>query len=342
MTTDAKRTGRIRWGIIGCGDVTEKKSGPGFQKATGSELVAVMRRNADNAADYARRHGVATWYSDADQLIAAPNVDAVYIATHPDSHLTYAERAIAAGKPVYVEKPMTIGPAYSETIVAAARQAGVPLFVAYYRRGLEKYRAVKEMIDRGEVGTIRFVRVLVQQPAMLDPNAASENVPWRLDASRSGGGLIMDVGSHGLDLLDFYFGPVAAVQGISSNQSGVGAVEDTVSGTWRFESGVHGTGVWCFSSYTEDDRIEIYGTAGKIAFSVLDVAGDITVETAAGVQHYSYDPPEHVQQPLIQLVVDHLLGGAPAPSTGESALRTDYTLAALRASWYVGHAGDQT
>ncbi|HKK49924.1 MAG TPA: Gfo/Idh/MocA family oxidoreductase, partial [Alkalispirochaeta sp.] len=189
---------QVRWGIIGCGDVTEKKSGPGFQKATGSELVAVMRRNAEKAADYAQRHGVPRWYDDAGALINDKEVDAVYIATHPDSHRDYARRVIAAGKPVYIEKPMGFDQQHAEDIVAAGRESGVPVFVAYYRRAMEKYVRVKELLDQGTIGAIRFVRVLVQQRSTV---RASAEIPWRLRGERSGGGLIMDVGSHGLDLL---------------------------------------------------------------------------------------------------------------------------------------------
>src|SRR5882757_10269989 len=98
----------IRWGIIGCGDVTEVKSGPALQRATGSALVAVMRRDRAKAEDYARRHGVARAYDDAAALIADPDVDAVYVATPPSSHAAYTLAAARAGKPVYVEKPMAL------------------------------------------------------------------------------------------------------------------------------------------------------------------------------------------------------------------------------------------
>ena len=86
----------IRWGIIGCGDVTEVKSGPGFKQAANSALVAVMRRDAGKAADYARRHNVPRWYANADELLADPNVDAISIATPPSSHAQLALQAAAA------------------------------------------------------------------------------------------------------------------------------------------------------------------------------------------------------------------------------------------------------
>src|SRR5688500_4072884 len=98
----------IRWGIIGCGDVTEVKSGPGFQKARGSALVAVMRRDRAKAEDFARRHGVPRAYTDAEALIADPDVDAVYIATPPSSHRALALQVAAARKPCLVEKPMAM------------------------------------------------------------------------------------------------------------------------------------------------------------------------------------------------------------------------------------------
>lgn len=317
----------IRWGIIGCGDVTENKSGPGFQKARGSQLVAVMRRNGEKAADYARRHDVPRWYDDASALIHDDEVDAVYIATHPDSHRDYALQTIAAKKPVYIEKPMGFNREQGEEIVSAAREARVPVFVAYYRRAMEKYVRVKELLNQGAIGEVRFVRVLVHQRSMVESDV---NLPWRLRGELSGGGLIMDVGSHGLDLLDFYLGPIAAVDGFSGNLSGKASVEDTVSGAWVFESGVHGSGTWCFDSYTDEDRIEITGTEGRIGFSVLDVPAPVIVESGKTKETLQFDPPEHVQQPLIQSVVDELLGRGTCPSTGESAARTDLVLSRLR------------
>ena len=117
----------VRWGIIGCGNVTEVKSGPAFQKAERSNLVAVMRRDGAKARDYAQRHGVPRWYDDAQALINDAEVDAVYVATPPSTHKLYALMAIAAGKPVYVEKPMAMDAAECEAIIAAGRAADVPV-----------------------------------------------------------------------------------------------------------------------------------------------------------------------------------------------------------------------
>lgn len=323
------RMNTVRWGIIGCGDVTEHKSGPGFQKADGAELVAVMRRNRERAADYAARHGVAKWYDDAESLIRDPEVDAVYIATPPVDHVAYIKQVAEAGKPIYCEKPMAMSYAEGREAVEFCAARNVPLFVAYYRRGIEKYRRVAELLNAGRIGAVRSVEVAMFAPAPA--STASGELPWRVRPEISGGGLILDVGSHAIDLLDFYLGPIAEVRGIASNQAGRYAPEDTVSGAWRFESGVHGSGVWCFDADRSEDHIRIVGTAGRITLSVLDVPAPVIIESDAGEERLSFEAPEHVQQPLIQLVTDELRGRGPSPSTGESALRTDRVLEQLRA-----------
>src|SRR4051812_48513080 len=137
----------IRWGIIGCGDVTEVKSGPGFQKAHGSQLVAVMRRNAALAADYAKRHGVPRWYNDAKALVNDPEVDAVYIATPPGVHVEGALLAAAAGKPAYVEKPMARNTTECDVIIQALARADQKLFVAYYRRAMPRFLKLRELLE---------------------------------------------------------------------------------------------------------------------------------------------------------------------------------------------------
>jgi predicted dehydrogenase len=310
----------VRWGIIGCGDVTEVKSGPGFQKADGSRLVAVMRRNAELAQDYARRHQVPRWYADASQLIADPEVDAVYIATPPSSHKEYALQAARAGKPVYVEKPMALSSADCQEMIAVCRSAGVPLFVAYYRRALPRFLKVKELVESGAAGEIRYVTIELTQRPPEQPLSADQ-IPWRLRPDISGGGHFMDLACHTLDLLDFLFGPIAVAGGAASNQGGYYPAEDIVSGSFRFQSGIHGTGIWCFTSFNALDRVELVGTLGMISFASF--ANDpVVLTTHAGSQEFMIEPPPHVQQPLIQQIVNQLRGSGDCVSTGESAART--------------------
>ena len=309
---------KVRWGIIGVGDVTEKKSGPGFQRSERSELVAVMRRTADKAADYAERHDVPDWYDDADKLIRDPGVDAVYIATPPDSHHDYTLQSAAAGKPVYVEKPMARTAAECEAMISACKDAGVPLFVAYYRRAMPRFVKIKEILESGALGDVRAVEVRLQ--LSTSPSDIGD-IPWRVRPEISGGGYFVDMGSHTLDFLDWMLGPIKEVSGSAANQAGRYPAEDIVSGAFEFESGVRGTGLWCFSGTQEVDEVSVIGSEGSLRFASFD-GSPLHLATDSGDKVIDAPYPETVQQPLIQEVVDALTGRGACSSTGESALRT--------------------
>lgn len=314
----------IRWGIIGCGDVTEVKSGPGFQKADHSQLVAVMRRNGHLAKDYAERHGVPRWYDDASALIHDPEVDAVYIATPPSSHKQYAITTAEAGKPVYVEKPMALNFGECQEMIQACRRAAVPLLVSYYRRALPRFLKIKELIESGAIGEVRFVSVTLYEPPAPE-DLSAESLPWRVIPEIAGGGRFVDLASHTLDFLDYALGPVAEVHGLTSNQAGKYKAEDIVTGTFRFQSGAHGTGVWCFNAYDKSDLTEIVGSKGRITFSTFD-ATPVKLITVKETIEYAFDYPQHIAQPLIQTVVNELIGAGRCPSTGESAARTSWVM----------------
>lgn len=314
----------IRWGIIGCGDVTEIKSGPAFQKASHSRLTAVMRRSGELARDYARRHAVPRWYDNAEALIHDPEVDAVYIATPPAFHKEYTLLSARAGKPVYVEKPMARNFEECQTMIQVCREARVPLFVAYYRRALSRFLKVKELIDAQAIGKPRFVHTTLCQP--LTPEELNpQTLPWRVIPEMAGGGRFVDLASHMLDFLDYLLGPIRAVQGFASNQGGKYPAEDIVTGTFVFESGVHGSGSWCFTGSDRLDFTQIVGDQGRIAYSTFD-AQPVVLTTPKGVTEFSCEYPPHIQQPLIQSVVDELNGVGTCPSTGESAARTSWVM----------------
>ena len=319
----------VRWGIIGCGNVTEVKSGPALQQARGSQLVAVMRRDAALAEDYARRHGVPKWTSDAGALIADPEVDAIYIATPPDTHCAYTLAAARAGKPVYVEKPMALNAAQCQEMIAACQAADVPLFVAYYRRALPRFLKARELVQGGAIGAVRFVEILLTQPLQRHPPQA---LPWRLRPEIAGGGLFVDLASHMLDYLDYVLGPVRRACGLARNQAGAYPAEDIVSAVLEFESGVQASATWCFNSFEAADRMTFIGSEGKVTLSTFG-GEPVLLETAAGSQAFDLPYPAHIQQPLIQQVVDALLGQAVSAasasecaSTGESAARTSWVM----------------
>ena len=333
--------GPVRWGIIGAGNVTENKSGPGLAKAEGSALVAVMRRDAHAAADYARRHGVPRHYADADALIHDDEVDAVYVATPPDSHADYAIRVARAGKPVYVEKPMARTAAECDAMIRAGAAADVPVFVAYYRRAMPRFELVHRLLDDGAIGTVLTVNVTHLGVDTTD----RDHLPWRVIPSIAGGGFFVDLAAHALDVFDHWFGPIADVAGQATNHGGNYPAEDTVTMSWSHAEGAQGTGTWCFCASRATDEILIEGTHGTLSMSCfgeepvrLVTASGVRASgvTASGERAIEAAYPEHVQQPLIQTIVDELHGRCRCPSTGESARRTsaviDTVLAGYRAA----------
>ncbi len=324
---------KVRWGIIGVGDVTEVKSGPAFQKVANSELVAVMRRTGELAEDYARRHKVPKWYDDADALLNDPDIDAVYIATPPGAHKEYTIRAAKAGKAVYVEKPMARNVEECKEMIAACEEARVPLYVAYYRRAQPRFLKIKELLENNAIGDVRFVSTTQYQKASEDV-MNPESLPWRVQPHLAGGGLFFDLASHTLDLLDFLFGPIQSVEGFASNQAGYYDAEDIVTGTYLFESGIHGVGNWCFSAFEDVDVNEIVGSKGKISFSTFG-NDPIVLTTASGTEEWSFEPPQHVHQPLVQTVVDELTGnGGQCPSTGVTGVRTNWVMGEMVKNYY--------
>ncbi len=312
----------IRWGIIGCGDVTEKKSGPAFQKADNSELVAVMRRNGKLAEDYAKRHKVPRWYSDAGKLINDPEVNAIYIAAPPDSHLKYTLDAAEAGKPVYVEKPMALNYSQCQKMIKACEDAKVPLFVAYYRRALPTFLKIKSLIDSGSLGNVLFVNVsYYARPSEKDKDETN----WRINPEIAGCGYFCDLASHMFDLLQYYFGNIISAKGFTANQGKQYNAEDIVTSAFSFEGNIQGTGLWCFNACEDLDRTEIIGTEGKIVFSFF-TNSPFRLMNGSKIEEFDIKYPLHVQQPLIQNVVDDLLGRGKSPSTGITGAKTNWVM----------------
>jgi predicted dehydrogenase len=311
----------INWGIIGCGAVTEVKSGPAFSKVRDSRLIAVMRRNAILAEDYARRHNVPKFYSKASDLINDSEINAVYIATPPGTHAQYALEVIKAGKPVYIEKPMALNYSECVKINKAAQKYGVPVFVAYYRRALPGFLLVKDLIDKGSIGKIRFI--LIQLFKFPSEDEKAGKLPWRVDPKLSGGGHFFDLACHQLDYLDLLFGPVQKVRSIAANHAGLYKAEDFVSAEFLFCNNIIGTGTWSFSVSPESSRdtIEIIGDKGSIKFTTFSFE-PIVLTNKSGRQEFINERPENVQYYLIDKIVKALNGVGASPSTGITAART--------------------
>jgi len=313
----------VKWGIIGVGDVCEVKSAPAMNLIAHSKIEAVMRRDAKKAGDYAKRHGISKWYSDPDQLISDPDVNAIYIATPPNAHLEYTLKAAVAGKPAYVEKPMARTYAECQQMVNICAKADVPLYVAYYRRALPNFLKIKSLVDEGVIGKVRMVEVRMHKPLSPDIITHQEN-HWRVNPEVSGGGYFYDLASHQLDFLDFLFGPIVKASGYASNQANQYPAEDIVTASFAFESGVHGTGSWCFTTGNDSDKdiTTIIGETGEISYKTFG-SGEVLLIKDGLEETFTFDLPNHIQQPLIQQVVDDLLGKGTCVSTGISGARTN-------------------
>jgi predicted dehydrogenase len=323
----------INWGIIGCGNVTEVKSGPAFNKVKDSRLIAVMRRDPVLAEDYARRHNVPKFYSKASDLINDRDINAVYIATPPGSHAEYAIEVIKAGKPVYIEKPMALNYPECRKIINASEKYNVPVFVAYYRRALPGFLKVKELIENGSIGKVLFVRIELYKFPSDDEKKGI--LSWRVDPAVAGAGHFFDLASHQLDYLDFLFGPVQKVKSIALNQSGLYEAEDFVTSSFQFGNNVAGTGTWCFSASAESSRdlIEFTGDKGSLKFSTFSFE-PIVLVNGAGRQEFVNERPEHVQFNLIEKIVQSLHCKGESPSTGSTGARTSRVLDEIVAEYY--------
>ena len=323
MSNNTENTKIIRWGILGCGNVTEIKSGPAYQKTAGFKIEAVMRRDAEKAADYAKRHNIAKYYSDADELINDPEIDAIYIATPPDTHHFYGLKVASAGKICCIEKPLA--PNYKESleIYEAFEAATIPLFTAYYRRTLPRFEQIKTWLNENKIGEVRSIRWNLTKPASAQDLSKEYN--WRTDIKVAPGGYFDDLASHGIDLFTHLLGNIKEVSGFSLNQQGLYSAKDAITACWLHESGITGNGNWNFGSDKREDSVEINGNKGKITFSIFEndpiVLSNDEGETSLFIEH-----PENVQLHHVERIRDHLLGNSIHPSNGLTASHTSWVM----------------
>ena len=320
----------IRWGLIGCGEVAQTKSGPGFIRAANSRLVAVADRNPGRAEGFARRHGVLRAHDDAEAILHAPDIDIVYVATMTESHRDLVLRCAAAGKAVLTEKPMAMTHADCLTMINACRDAKVPLWVAYYRRALPRFLKVRDLVRDGAIGDVRMVLTRHFQRIPTPEEMRGPFWSWRLDPARSGGGIFFEAVGHTLDILDFIVGPIASVRTFAGNQAGAYPPEDVVTAAYRFANGAYGSGAWCFSADCDEEHNEIVGSKGRITFSTFPPLSPpagrppvpIRVFRGSEVEELPVADPPYVHQPLVQSLVDEMNGQGRCPSNGETAART--------------------
>jgi predicted dehydrogenase len=313
---------RVVWGMIGCGNVTEIKSGPAFYKSENSELLAVMCRNANRAQSFAQRHNILFYHTDAEHILQDSAINTVYIATPVKYHAPYAIRAMKAGKNVYVEKPMALN--YNECLEMKRvhEESGTKLFVAYYRRSLEYFIKIKSLLDKHLIGDIKKLTVELHKPTNK-ADFDKSNPPWRVIPGLSGGGYFYDLACHQFDIMQFLLGPIAEAQGIAENKAGLYAAEDTVHAKWTFLSGLKATGNWSFVSKENDkkDLIIIEGSKGSIEFSAFDFT-PVVLKQENKISRFDLKPPQHIQMPFIQSIISELTGRGESCADLESAIQT--------------------
>lgn len=317
----------IGWGFIGCGEVTEKKSGPAFNEVPGSHVVAVMSRNAEKAEPYAKRHNIKKWYTDPLELINDPEINAIYIATPPSSHATFAIMAMKAGKPVYIEKPLAASYEDCARINRISELTGVPCFVAYYRRYLPYFQKVKQIIQSGAIGTPANVQIRFSVPPRDLDYKSNGSLPWRLQPDIAGGGYFYDLAPHQLDLIQDIFGVITRAHGYCSNMAKLYKAEDTISACFYFENGLPGSGSWCFVGHqsAKEDRIEVIGEKGMLSFSVYNYS-PIQLVTSEGRSSIVVPNPPYVQLPIIRSVIEHLQGIGICECTSVSATPVNWVM----------------
>lgn len=317
----------IGWGFIGCGEVTEKKSGPAFNEVPGSHVVAVMSRNAEKAESYAKRHNIKKWYTDPLELINDPEINAIYIATPPSSHATFAIMAMKAGKPVYIEKPLAASYEDCARINRISELTGVPCFVAYYRRYLPYFQKVKQIIQSGAIGTPANVQIRFSVPPRDLDYKSNGSLPWHLQPDIAGGGYFYDLAPHQLDLIQDIFGVITRAHGYCSNMAKLYKAEDTISACFYFENGLPGSGSWCFVGHqsAKEDRIEVIGEKGMLSFSVYNYS-PIQLVTSEGRSSIVVPNPPYVQLPIIRSVIEHLQGIGICECTSVSATPVNWVM----------------
>lgn len=316
----------IVWAVIGAGDVCEVKSAPALNQLEGSRIKTVMRRDANKAEDYAQRHGIPFFTTDINEVMSDVEINAVYIATPPSTHAYYTFLAARAGKTVYAEKPMADTYAACIDMIDCCKAENVLLFTAYYRRSLPGFLKVKELVDNEIIGELRTVNIEMYQPA---DTKIIKDTNWRVDPSIAGGGYFYDLASHQLDFLDFIFGKISEVKGISSNQSALYLADDVTSASFKFQNGVVGSGLWCFTTAqtAAKDLTTIVGNKGTISFNTFGNPMVIKLSTDNQADHFfEFNHTQPIQELHIQSILNQLSGKGICPSDGISAARTSWVL----------------
>ena len=320
---------QVRWGIIGCGDVVRKRVARAIIDEPRSELVAACRRNQAELRDFCKSFSVDRAFANADELIADPDIDAVYIATPVRDHMPQSVAAAAAGKHVLVEKPMAISVAECELMIGACRDARVKLGVAYYRRFYPLVHRMRELLETGAIGTPLAVSAVTTTPMDMKPG---EDGYWRAVPADGGGGALMDVGSHRINIFLHLFGKIAEIKAICKTIAADYQAEDTATLLFHFQSGAIGT-LQCHFGCADPDEFAITGTRGRLAARPLN-GDELIVEIGDGRRIEKHPPVENLCGPLVADFVSAIVEDLDPRVTGEEGRETNEAI-----QWAYADAG---
>ena len=324
-TPDTSSQTHLRWGLVGYGSLADKRVAAALQDADRSTLAGVWGRDYDKTQVFAARHNIPGAHETLDALIQS-DIDAVYVCTPPDSHAEYSLPAMAAGKHALVEKPMAASVAECESMINAARDKGVTLGVAYYRRAYPKMQRIKQLIDDAVLGTPTWVNIAAH--SWFNPNEDDAQY-WRVQKARSGGGgAVADIGVHRLDLLQYWLGNCSVKYRHLQHLTQPYEVEDGSSVVLELANGAPVHAYFAWNSQTWMDRFEIVGTEGKIIAEPLDGA-PLTVIRGREREELQIDPPANAHLPCVQDFVDAGQQNRAPLCDGAAGLETNRLLEAI-------------
>jgi predicted dehydrogenase len=308
----------LDWLVIGVGDITRKRVLPAILAEPRSRLVGIVTRMPGKAAPY----GVPAWTELAPALRES-GAGAVYVASPVFLHRPQTEAALGAGCHVLCEKPM--GRTYEEALsmVETARAAGRTLGVAYYRRLYPKVERARQLLAAGAIGRPVFAEATSH--GWLEPTEGERG--WLTDPAKAGGGPLWDVGSHRIDLLNYFFGRPARATGHVSTLLQPVRVEDNATVLIEYASGVRGMVDVRWHSRVDRDEFRIRGTEGELELSPLN--GPELVYPGG---RELVPAPANLHFPCIEDFVSAVLSGAEPRSSGATALWTDWVTARASAS----------
>jgi predicted dehydrogenase len=303
----------LKWGLIGCGDIAQKRVAPALRDLPNCEFLAIARSRPDLAESFANQFGARKWYSTWQELLADSDIDAVYIATPVHLHAAQTIAAAESGKHVLCEKPMAMNVEESDAMIAACRANNVTLGVAYYRRFYPVIDRIKSVIASGEIG--KPVLVQINAFEWFDPQPSHPRY-WLVKRDLAGGGPMFDFGCHRIEALLNIFGPVKYVTSIVSNVVFNREVEDTASALFQFESGTSGVLSVTHAASEPRDTLDVFGTRGSINVPVLN-AGEIRIRSGNGGRAESHAPAVNTHQPLIEDFIEAVLTNRQPGVSGE-------------------------